>query len=66
MTMNGVPQHLHLAFKEWMDAWNDDDLPDGAWWAVLEDGARAFGKEYKLKNIDAFECVHLYLRLLKS
>jgi len=44
-----------------IDALNDDDMPDGAWWALLEEGAKNFNNEYGT-DYDPFECVHGYLR----
>lgn len=52
--------------KEWLDAWNNDDLPDGAWWAVLEEGAEAYIKDRKLKKTDAFDLVHVYISLIAT
>ena len=43
-----------------MNAANDDDLPDGAWWQTLEDTAEWFKNEYE-HSYDSFEAVHAYL-----
>ena len=44
-----------------VDAMNDDDLPDGAWWAMLEEGVRNYNSEYGT-NYDPHEAVHRYLQ----
>ncbi len=44
-----------------IDCMNDDDLPDGAWWAMLEEGVRNYN-EANGTNFDPFEGVHAYLR----
>lgn len=43
-----------------MDAANDDDLSDGAWWQTLQDTAEWYKGEYK-HSYDSFEAVHAYL-----
>lgn len=45
-----------------LEAFDEEDLPDGAWFARLEEGGRAFIKEFKLKNIDENDLVHEYLQ----
>ena len=40
--------------------YDDDDLPDGAWWAKLESGVEDFNKINKT-NYDPFDMVHEYL-----
>lgn len=39
---------------------DDEDAPDGAWWAKLEDGV-AFYNEQHHTNHDPFDTVHRYL-----
>ena len=43
-----------------IDAHNDDDLPDGAWFAVLEDAVTYWNKKHGT-NFDENEAVHAYL-----
>jgi len=45
-----------------IDAHDDDDLSDGAWWAVLEDAVRYWNKEHGTE-LDENDTVHEYLRL---
>lgn len=47
-------------YFEFMEAFDNDELPDGAWWAVLEDGAREANQHFKIKR-DPFDAVHAYL-----
>lgn len=39
---------------------DDDDAPDGAWWAKLEDGVRFYNEQHHT-NHDPFETVHAYI-----
>ena len=34
-----------ISLYPYMDAWNDDELSDGAWMAMLEEGVVSFNKE---------------------
>ena len=45
-----IPDHLHHEFVGYMAAMDNDELPDGAWWCVLEDTATSFMKEHNLKG----------------
>lgn len=45
-----------------LEAFDDEDLPDGAWWAMLEEGAESFAEFNNLKNYDANSMVHEYLK----
>jgi len=56
-----VPSKLKDEFVGWMEAFNMDDLPDGAWFAVLEEGAEKFGKKFNLKNLDTNDAVIQFL-----
>ena len=56
-----IPEHLKDEFLGFMRAANDDSLPDGAWWAKLEDAAEEFMRQHKLGD-DANGAVLLYLR----
>jgi len=44
-----------------MDAHNDDDASDGAWWGILEDSVEFFNNDNKTKY-DPFESVHEYIQ----
>jgi hypothetical protein len=59
--MNKSSNYTREDLTEFLYAFDIDDLPDGAWWAVLEEGAEAFIRERKLKSIDAIDLVHEYL-----
>jgi hypothetical protein len=61
--MSTLPNHLKDEFLGFMEAHDLDDLPDGAWFAVLEQAAESFIKEHKLKRCDENDLAHLYLRL---
>jgi hypothetical protein len=47
-----------------MDAHDNDDLPDGAWFQVLEDAAEQFMKDNKIRG-DANDATHQYLSMGK-
>lgn len=49
---------LHLF--TYLAAHNDDDAPDGAWWAKLEDGVRFYNEQFCLQ-LDPFDTVHAYI-----
>ena len=61
---NQIPVRLRTEFKECMDAMNLDDMPDGAWFAILEDTAQNFIDEHGLKYADSNDATHQYLRML--
>lgn len=44
-----------------MSAYDDDDAPDGAWWAMLEDSVTFYNEEHGT-TYDPFETVHAYIR----
>lgn len=44
-----------------MEASDNDDLPDGAWWHVLEDCVTYWNKKNKTK-FDPNSTVHAYLK----
>lgn len=56
------PIEVPDGFADYIDAWNNDDLPDGAWWAMLEEGVDSYNKEFGT-SIDGNDGVHAYLRL---
>jgi hypothetical protein len=39
---------------------DDEDAPDGAWWAKLEDGVRFYNEQHHT-NHDPFDTVHRYI-----
>lgn len=47
---NPIPQHLLPEFLAFMDMADDDDLPDGAWFAFLEENAAEFMKQHRLSG----------------
>lgn len=51
-----LPDELYY----FIDAHNDDDAPDGAWWAILEDAVSYWNKEHGT-NFDENDTVHAYL-----
>ena len=61
MTNKQIPANLMPEFTAYMDAHNDDELPDGAWFSVLEDAAERFIADKKLRGIDANDATHQYL-----
>jgi len=40
---------------------DDEDAPDGAWWAKLEDGVTYYNEQHG-ETLDPHETVHAYLR----
>lgn len=49
-----------------MEAHDWDDLPDGAWFANLEDAAERFCKNYKLHFACRNSAAHQYLRMRRG
>ena len=43
-----------------MDAHNDDDAPDGAWWGILENSVTLYN-EGAGTCLDPYEMVHAYI-----
>lgn len=62
---NPIPLRLREQFVQEMAAHDDDTLPDGAWWARLEEGAAAFMKKHHLNQSwhDQNSAAHQYIRL---
>ncbi len=52
---------LRETFMQYMAAHDDDDLPDGAWFATLEEAAGRFFEEHGLR-IDRNEGAHMYIK----
>ncbi len=44
-----------------IDAMNDDQMPDGAWWAMLEEAVQAYN-ERNNTDFDETASVHAYLK----
>lgn len=51
---------LHDALLASLEAADNDDLPDGAWWQVLEDAVTFFNEAHST-NFDPNDTVHKYL-----
>jgi len=49
----------------YMESWDDGNLPDGAWWAMLEDGVKCFNEEHGTKY-DPFDTVHEYVAFMSD
>ncbi len=66
MSANGpIPASLRAEFIGYMDAgYNDDDAPDGAWFARMENDARDFMREHKLRG-DENDAVHQLLEWMQ-
>lgn len=47
------------------DSYDDDDAPDGAWFARLEDDAREFMRRHKLRG-DENDAVHQLLNWIAA
>lgn len=58
-----IPYDLQVEFIGYMDAHNDQDAPDGAWFCMLEQGAAAFMFDYNIKGCEN-SAAHQYLRLV--
>ena len=63
---NPIPARLLSEFFGYMSAHDDDDLPDGAWFALLEESAERFIGEHALRNADPNDATHQYLRMSAS
>jgi len=60
-----IPSRLRAEFMAHMAAFDHDDMPDGAWFAMLEEGAGAFMRQHKLRG-DRNDGAHQYLRQLSE
>jgi hypothetical protein len=45
---------------DFLEAWDNDELPDGAWWAMLMEGVEAYNDEYD-GDIDPHDGVLAYV-----
>lgn len=57
MSANPIPKQLETEFLAVLDAANNDDLPDGAWLAVLGEAAEGFIKQRRILGADAHDAV---------
>lgn len=57
-----IPANLLDEFMGYMNAADDDDAPDGAWFQILEDAAGEFMRMHKIKG-DANDATHQYIVL---
>ena len=53
-------EHVPDGIEDFLEAWNNDELPDGAWWAMLEEGVTAYN-EVEGTRVDPNDGVHAYL-----
>ena len=58
-----IPSNKRDEFIGHMDARNDDDAPDGAWFAMLEQAAQEFMTKHNIHWGDGNDGAHYYLRL---
>lgn len=63
--MGRVPDNLKDYFVGFMEASDNEDVADGAWWGMLEDAARWFCEEQGLEYTDC-DYVHEYLALKEA
>ena len=63
MSKNCIPTRLREEFYAVMQANDDDDLPDGAWFCRLEETAEQFIEKYKLRWADRNDAAHQYIRM---
>lgn len=62
LTQKPIPAHLLSEFRGYMDAADDDDAPDGAWFQMLEDAAHDFMAAHKLRGC-ANDAAHQYISM---
>ena len=63
---NPIPMRLRTEFQAFMEARDNDDLPDGAWWATLELAAEEFIRKHHLRWMDCNTVAHQYLRMISE
>lgn len=51
-TKGPIPQAKFAAFIAYMDAADNDDLPDGAWFAVMEETAADWMRRNRIKGCE--------------
>ena len=59
--MKNIPRRLRESFKGHMDAANDEDSPDGAWFARLEHAGHTFVRKHNLHWLDGNDAAHIYV-----
>jgi hypothetical protein len=64
MKLSLIPDGLLAEFMAVMQANDDDDAPDGAWWARLHETAEKFMKDNGIKG-DAGDAIIQYTRGFK-
>ena len=64
-TPGPVPASKFDAFVSCMNAADNDDLPDGAWFAVLEETAARFMKENGIRG-DELDATHQWIQATGS
>lgn len=52
MRKSVIPEKLKAEFFAALDAADNDDLPDGAWFAVLEETAERFMRQHRIKGCE--------------
>ena len=60
-TPGPIPKDQWDAFVDCMDAADNDDLPDGAWFCVLEERAEKFLRDNRLRGC-ANDATHQWVR----
>ena len=60
MIRPGVDEPEDQGLFDYMDFYDDDDAPDGAWWAMLEDSVGIYNIANKTQY-DPFESVHVWI-----
>jgi hypothetical protein len=58
-----IPSKIRDEFIGYMDVANDDDAPDGAWFAMLECAAEEFMRKNRVHWGDGNDGAHYYLEL---
>lgn len=56
-----IPKRLVDEFVGYMSVFDDDDMPDGAWFAYLELGGEQFIQKHKLQHCDGNDAAHQYI-----
>ncbi len=66
--MRALPENLYYYMKandnDLVEIDHFEDIPDGAWWAKLEDCVMFWNREHNTQ-FDPFESVHTYIRMLE-
>ena len=57
-----LPKELQDEFMGWMEVYDHDDLPDGAWFATLEQAAEFFIGKHQLKGLHENDLAHFYIQ----